>query len=316
MISFIVIGKNEERNLFKCISSINETIKINKIVDCEIIYIDSDSTDYSIEIIKSFKNVMAFKIKGDINAALARNVGAKKSIGDILFFIDGDMELIPENFKQYYENGKLIGGEYIAGNFYHCLYHDNTLISKELYSTVTKDSNKTLAGGMFLINRDLWFKNNGMRTCFRRSQDYDLAMRMAKSGNKILLRSTPLALHHTIDYNYFGRFTKDLFTGNFFYQILLIKYNLFNKYIIPEVMREITLMILILSMALVYISSNTIYLSLYLFSILLKLIYKKRIKEIVKYLYIYIALDICGFLSFFIFWPKSVKRKNYQIIRA
>ena len=316
MISFIVIGRNEEKNLFKCLSSINKTIKINKITDSEIIYVDSDSSDGSIEIIKSFKDVMAFKIKGDINAALARNVGAKKSKGDILFFIDGDMELIPENFKQYYNKGTLVDGGYIAGNFYHCLYHDNTLISKELYSTVTKDSNKTIAGGMFLINRDLWFKNNGMRTCFRRSQDYDLAMRMAKSGNKILLRSTPLALHHTIDYNYFGRFTKDLFTGNFFYQILLIKYNLFNKHIIPEIMREITLMILMLSVGIVYTLSNINYLSLYFLSILLKLIYKKRIKEIIKYLYIYITLDICNLLSLVSFWPKNIKRKDYQIIRV
>ena len=85
MISFIVIARNEEKNLFRCLSSINRTIKVNKIIDSEIIYVDSDSSDGSTEIIKSFKNVIGFKIKGNINAALARNVGAERSKGETLF---------------------------------------------------------------------------------------------------------------------------------------------------------------------------------------------------------------------------------------
>ena len=315
MISFIVIGRNEEKNLFRCLSSIDRTIKVNNVIDSEIIYVDSDSSDGSTEIIKSFKNVSGFKIKGDINAALARNVGAERSKGETLFFIDGDMELIPENFRSYYKNGGLVDGEYIAGNFYHCLYHNDVIIAKELYSTLTKDSNKTIAGGMFLINRDLWFKSNGMRTCFRRSQDYDLAMRMSKLGNKILLKPVPIALHHTVDYNQFSRFNKDLFLGNFFYQILLIKYNLLNKHIIPEIIREITLMLLMFSMVLVFITGNINFLGLYFFSILSKLIYKKRMEEFLKYSYIYIALDICGLIGLFTFWPKNIRRKNYQVIR-
>ena len=55
---------------------------------------------------------------------------------------------------------------------------------------------------------------------------------------------------------------------------------------------------------------------IYFLSILLKLMYKKRIKEIIKYLYIYIMLDICGFLGLITFWPKNIKRKEYQIFRV
>ena len=61
-ISFIVVGKNEGRHLFKCISSINETIKTNLIKESQVIYVDSDSYDDSIDIVNSFKNVEVYKI--------------------------------------------------------------------------------------------------------------------------------------------------------------------------------------------------------------------------------------------------------------
>ena len=62
------------------------------------IYVDSDSRDDSIDIVNSFKNVEVYKISGKINAALARNIGAQKSRGNILVFIDGDMHTLIPNF--------------------------------------------------------------------------------------------------------------------------------------------------------------------------------------------------------------------------
>ncbi len=313
MISFIVIGKNESNFLFKCLSSINKTISHNQILKSEIIYIDSDSIDNSLEIAQSFKNISTFKIKGKTNAGLARNIGAEKTKGSVLCFIDGDMELIPKNFEKYFNNGKLIDGDYLTGDFYNYIYQNNILVSKNLYHDINKKCYKTLTGGIFFINRDLWFNNNGMRTCFRRSQDYNFSIRMAKSGKKVLYKPTPIVFHHTVEYNDLGRFNNDLFRGNFFYQVLLIKYNFFNKYIIPIIFRELTLLLFIPSFFIVFFLSKPIFLSLYIFSIFSKIFYKNRFKEIIKYMYIYLIIDLCGFLSLFFFWPRNIEKKDYQI---
>ena len=63
MISFIIIGKNEGWRLEKCLQSIVSIVKQDKIVDYEIIYVDSRSTDDSIELAKQY-GAKAFLIKG------------------------------------------------------------------------------------------------------------------------------------------------------------------------------------------------------------------------------------------------------------
>ena len=61
MIGFIIIGKNEGHKLVRCINSIKKTIDENNIGDYEIIYVDSKSTDNSIELVEKF-NVQLMNI--------------------------------------------------------------------------------------------------------------------------------------------------------------------------------------------------------------------------------------------------------------
>ncbi len=89
--SFIVIGKNEGWKLSLCFQSILNCIEKNRIDNYEIIYVDSRSTDDSIERAKKIPNIKIFSIIGKCNAAIARNIGCKEAQVDILFFFDGDM---------------------------------------------------------------------------------------------------------------------------------------------------------------------------------------------------------------------------------
>jgi len=51
-LSFIIIGKNEGWKLSLCFDSVNRCIENNSILNYEIIYVDSQSADNSIEIAK------------------------------------------------------------------------------------------------------------------------------------------------------------------------------------------------------------------------------------------------------------------------
>src|ERR1035438_5026457 len=83
MISFIVIGRNEGLKLTKCFESIFKTIHANHLNNYEVIYVDSNSTDSSIDTAKNYNINKIFKITGKCNAAIGRNVGATESKGDI-----------------------------------------------------------------------------------------------------------------------------------------------------------------------------------------------------------------------------------------
>ena len=125
MISFIIIGRNEGWKLTKCFESIFQTIEHNNLTHYEVIYIDSDSTDDSIERAKKFNQIKIFQLTADYNAAIARNVGAKEAKGDVLFFIDGDMEIIREFLPKVYSVKNGLMEDFVWGNWINYFYDQN-----------------------------------------------------------------------------------------------------------------------------------------------------------------------------------------------
>ncbi|MGC6173921.1 glycosyltransferase, partial [Lacrimispora sp. 38-1] len=100
-ISFVLICKNEERCIARCL----ENIKKEKDSNDEIVVIDSGSTDRTVEIIRenySFVKLINTEWKDDFSAL--RNYGIGLSKYDWIFFVDAD-EIIVEgsvsNLKKY-----------------------------------------------------------------------------------------------------------------------------------------------------------------------------------------------------------------------
>jgi cellulose synthase/poly-beta-1,6-N-acetylglucosamine synthase-like glycosyltransferase len=87
--SLIICGYNEEENLNLAIEScLNQDYPKNKY---EIIYIDNNSKDNSINIAKSYGITVASEKKQGLSEA--RNKGIKLSKGEILVFLDADIKL-------------------------------------------------------------------------------------------------------------------------------------------------------------------------------------------------------------------------------
>ena len=90
MISAIVIGKNEGERLTCCIDSIHVALGV---LAHEIIYVDSRSTDDSLQCAKAC-GARCFVLAAEkTTAGLGRHVGAKEARGEYLLFLDGDMQL-------------------------------------------------------------------------------------------------------------------------------------------------------------------------------------------------------------------------------
>ena len=86
LVSVIIPTKNSEENIGTCLKSIGEQTYPN----IEVIVVDDHSTDGTREIAEKFG---AKIIETKAMRSRARNIGAEKAIGDLVLFLDSDMEL-------------------------------------------------------------------------------------------------------------------------------------------------------------------------------------------------------------------------------
>jgi glycosyltransferase involved in cell wall biosynthesis len=227
MISFIIIGKNIENTISTCLNSVFRFIKTNNIIDYEVIYVDSDSVDSSISIAQKYP-VTIFQLQGEVNSAIGRNIGVKNSKGDILFMVDGDMELLPDFYKSIFnENTRKLLYPFNNGYLCHKYYDDGF---KNIYIRCEKIPDKpiyrSVTGGLMIVDRHLWEKLDGMDERLIRNQDLDFGLRMAKIGIPAKLHNELFAFHHTSEY-----FNKNRFSDFYFSRALLSSGILMRKYV-------------------------------------------------------------------------------------
>lgn len=201
--SFVVIGKNENWRLEKCLSAIKRLADSELDQHHEIIYVDSQSTDNSIEIAKKYADKV-FLITGECNAAIGRNIGAKEAEGDILFFLDGDMELRDEVLPTIITRNGRLHYPLMAGIEYDILF-DNEWNKKEERPrrafTPGRERVETIPsmGGMFVIEKPVWNTIGGMDCRLMFNEDYDFGFRSSEKGYQ-LYRVGKLWVNHYTRY--------------------------------------------------------------------------------------------------------------------
>jgi glycosyltransferase involved in cell wall biosynthesis len=87
----VILTKNEEKNIIRCLNSL-------KFCD-QVVIVDDDSEDKTIELIKKAKfpfEIKIFKHKLNGDFASARNFGMEKTGGEWILFIDADEEVTKE----------------------------------------------------------------------------------------------------------------------------------------------------------------------------------------------------------------------------
>lgn len=99
-LSAIILTKNEEQKIKKCIESL-------RFCD-EIIIIDDDSSDKTLDIAAKFKNVKIFKKNLDGNFAAQRNFAIEKASGNWILFIDADEEISQKLEKEIIKTTKAL----------------------------------------------------------------------------------------------------------------------------------------------------------------------------------------------------------------
>jgi glycosyltransferase involved in cell wall biosynthesis len=310
-ISFIIIGRNEGKKLTACINSVIDTIESNSLNNYEIIYVDSNSTDDSIERAKHFNNVAIYQLTGTYNAAIGRNLGARKATGDVLFFIDGDMEIIAQFLPNVYNEKNGLLNDFSSGHFINYFYNQNgELQFAEEYKNAEKDLVETVTGGLFLIKKNIWNLVGGMDNQFVRGEDPDLGLKLAKKNIFLYRKKEIAAKHHTIAYLDKNRMWKELLKKTHLYgRSLLYRKHFFNKHMYPILIRQdYSMLVLFIIIILIVLAPKCWYFSILYF---LLLIFRSKFK-FQRVLYFFLR-DLSCLIGFFLFFPS--KNKKIQFIK-
>jgi len=176
-LSFVVIGLNEAVHLEACLRSALEASWPEEAR--EVIYVDSGSTDGSLEIARGLE-VRVLRLEDPRpNAAKGRNLGWKNAKGKLVQFLDGDMEVHPdwprkgwETLKEHPEAGLVFG---------HVLEkHPKNLFSRlfELDWGPVREGPEKVVGGAALYRADALRATGGFDASLGGGEEPELCWRL------------------------------------------------------------------------------------------------------------------------------------------
>tara|TARA_B110000908_G_C10250609_1_gene451797 strand:+ start:1893 stop:2864 length:972 start_codon:yes stop_codon:yes gene_type:complete len=318
-ISFIVIAKNEDFAIKKCLESICNFSLSN----CEVICVDSGSTDNTLGIMLSYKdkisNLSVLKLEGELNASVARNAGLKYVSKKYVFYVDGDVELnsgfIHEAIKRI-TDGQADGCTGILHEVIYSADYKTTVKEKFIRKNCNTEQVVKAAGGIFIVKHSAIKKIEPWDENYFRAQDFEYTLRFSKK-HKLVSIPYSMGVHHTKLYTErefsFFKNGHSMYMGN-------IIFNNLNKFSnIRELLRRnrgpmtgllcYTLVILI-SISQLDLKYYLFPLSLFTFDIIIGLIKNKNIKNYIIENYI---TSIFIFFGFFYIKKRKLKYNVTEI---
>ena len=226
--SIIIVTYNSEDFIRECLESIYNAMKNTKF-SFEVIVVDNNSQDATVDILRDFPEVKLIENKGNLGFSRANNLAFKNSKGKVLFFLNPDTRIISskifeEVYKIFSTNPKVgvIGiklvnekGEATLGGFsfeplwsavlslLSMQFIDFRIIKDKRFLKKINNLDHSVevdwvSGGAMFISREVYSKVSGFdNKFFLYSEDVDICKRIKDSGFKILFLPYVEVLHYT-----------------------------------------------------------------------------------------------------------------------
>ncbi len=183
-ISFIIPAFNEEHNIAQTIAAIHRYG--GDPADYEILVIDHGSGDRT-EAVAQDLGATVYRRPGGTIASL-RNFGAGRATGEIIVFLDADVDLtaewnkhFPEIERELKRNSQLVTGSHCSAP------PDGTWIERFWFRNfATQRHASHIGSGHLIIRRDFFLELNGFDSDLRTGEDYEFSRRALSSGAKIV----------------------------------------------------------------------------------------------------------------------------------
>ena len=200
-ISIIIPTHQYTNDLKACLHAIQETEGINK--HEIIIVLDGLKNKDAFFDQFSFQNLRIFEVEINQGPANARNLGAKKAKGDILFFVDSDVVVhkntipkVEEHFLNKNATDALIGSyddepkhQSIVSKYRNLLHH---YVHQHASEKAT-----TFWGACGAVKKDIFLSLNGFSTQYKKAsiEDIEFGYRLIKNDYSIKLDKTVFIKH-------------------------------------------------------------------------------------------------------------------------
>ena len=199
-VSVVIIGRNEARNLSRCIESVFSALLDQD--NYEIIYVDSNSEDESVSIALSHGVKVVRILNADpFCAALGRHIGASLCQNEYIMFLDGDMELtegwIEAGIKNIESSQEFVGAKGILDE-YRLDDEDSCVSFRENVNEVFEYGIARYFGGAILLKKcDLIQAGNWSRGVIA-NEEAELYSRIKQKGQKVIQLPIKMATHYRL----------------------------------------------------------------------------------------------------------------------
>lgn len=198
----VIIGRNEEQFIAKSIRSVLAAQPL--LAGIEVIFVDSASTDRSVEIASEFPiRILQLRREWPLCVAAGRYIGYVHSHGDYILFLDGDAEVDKDWLAEAiafmdkrFEYGAIAG---VLDEVYITL--ENVHVGGEVNvfrQNLAKPfiECKTL-GGIALYRRTALEKSGTVNPHLPTAEDHELCLRLRNAGYKLVKLPSRMAVKYT-----------------------------------------------------------------------------------------------------------------------
>jgi cellulose synthase/poly-beta-1,6-N-acetylglucosamine synthase-like glycosyltransferase len=213
-IAAVIIGRNEGERLRVCLSSVLSMRYPRELV--EVIYVDSSSTDSSVELARSM-GVKTVLLDGPTTAARGRNAGWTQTQVPFILFLDGDTLLDPEfvaKAVKHFDDPTTAG---VYGN------RRETRTADSIYNAIfdldwnaASDAPQSWAlffGGDALVRRECLAAVGGYNNALIAGEEPDMCRRIRGMGYRILHIDEPMTLHDLAMHTFQQYWRRSIRTG-------------------------------------------------------------------------------------------------------
>lgn len=198
--SVIIPVYNNRETLSVCLSAIKKQISCQT----EIIVVDDRSTQKGIEkIARRFTNHF-FQLKKNYGAGKVRNFGAKNASGEWLIFIDSDVVVSANFFKEVVKKSKfapfnaylqgVYGWQTPVANI--CSQYKNLYYYYNYFYRIKKENYSYLSSHCFIIRRKTFESVGGFNRNIKTViEDADLGFRLFQNGYNVVLENKLIVTH-------------------------------------------------------------------------------------------------------------------------